>query len=127
MQFQLPRTLNISQNAIEENAPLQKLIEINQKNAWDTLKKPERFQEGCDVKKLRQLNELRNEILISSDDDTILRGRKIVIPRKLRPQAINLALVDHQGLVKTKKLIHEKVPCKSVSRNAKQTRSIRKH
>ena len=40
--------------------------------------------------------------------DNILYGKRIVIPKKLRQQAIQLAHHGHQGLVKTKKLLREK-------------------
>ena len=39
----------------------------------------------------------------------ILRGNRIVIPSKLREKAVDLAHVGHQGIVKTKSLIREKV------------------
>ena len=39
----------------------------------------------------------------------VLRGNRIVVPSKLRKRAVELAHVGHQGIVKTKILIHEKV------------------
>ena len=70
---------------------------------------------------------------MSSDADILLRGNRVVTPSKLRAQAVKLAHEDHQGLVKTKRLIREKVwfyridsyvewcikkclPCQSVTR-----------
>ena len=39
----------------------------------------------------------------------VLRGNRIIVPSKLRERAIDLAHVGHQGIVKTKSLICEKV------------------
>ena len=39
----------------------------------------------------------------------ILRGTRVIMPKILRQRAINLAHEGHQGLVKTKKLMREKV------------------
>ena len=39
----------------------------------------------------------------------VLRGNRIVVPSKLRERAVDLAHVGHQGIVKTKSLIREKV------------------
>ena len=44
-----------------------------------------------------------------SEADLIIRGNRLVIPTKLRQQVISLAHEGHQGLIKTKKLLREKV------------------
>lgn len=46
---------------------------------------------------------------MATDDDIILRGLRIVILSFLRAHVVNLAHEGHQGLVKTKALLHEKV------------------
>ena len=46
---------------------------------------------------------------MATDDDIILRGLRIVNPSCLRAHVVNLAHEGHQGLVKTKALLHEKV------------------
>ena len=40
---------------------------------------------------------------------TILRGNRLVIPPTLRNKAVDLAHIGHQGVVKTKRLLREKV------------------
>jgi hypothetical protein len=52
---------------------------------------------------------LQDELSESPDDDLLLRGTRIVIPSTLRQQVVNLAHMGHQGLVKTKSLLREKV------------------
>ena len=39
----------------------------------------------------------------------VLTGNRIIIPTSLRSKAIDLAHVSHQGIVKTKRLLREKV------------------
>ena len=50
-----------------------------------------------------------HELSVVSTGDTILRDRRIVIPRSLRQQIIDIAHEGHQGIVKTKQLIRTKV------------------
>ena len=49
-----------------------------------------------------------NEITVTQDG-LLMKGQKIVIPNKLQQQVVDLAHEGHQGLVKTKALIREKV------------------
>ena len=46
---------------------------------------------------------------LSVHDGTILRGHRLVTPHSLQNKAIDLAHVGHQGIVKTKRLLREKV------------------
>ena len=50
---------------------------------------------------------LKDELLVYSG--VVLRGNRIVVPSKLRDRSVELAHVGHQGIVKTKRLIREKV------------------
>ena len=45
---------------------------------------------------------------MNSDSDVILHGNRIIIPT-LQQRAISIAHEGHQGLVKTKKLLREKI------------------
>ena len=55
------------------------------------------------------LNRIRHELSISHKHCILLRGTKIVIPKKLRKSTIKLAHAGHQGIVKTKQLLRETV------------------
>ncbi|XP_033114046.1 uncharacterized protein K02A2.6-like [Anneissia japonica] len=46
---------------------------------------------------------------LSVEDNVILRDTRIVLPTSLRSRAVDLAHKSHQGIVKTKQLIREKV------------------
>ena len=61
-----------------------------------------------DIAALRSFAALRSELTVSSDG-VVLRGSSIVIPKSLQQRVIELAHEGHQGIVKTKKLLREKV------------------
>jgi hypothetical protein len=46
---------------------------------------------------------------LSVCDGLIIRGTRLVLPKSLQHQAIELAHTGHQGIVKTKRLLREKV------------------
>ena len=46
---------------------------------------------------------------ISVHDGLVLRGHRLILPQSLQNQAIEIAHQSHQGIVKTKKLIREKI------------------
>lgn len=51
---------------------------------------------------------IRHELTVT-DDDVVLRDRRIIVPSSLRDHVINLAHEGHQGIVKTKRLLRTKV------------------
>ena len=50
---------------------------------------------------------IRNELSVY--DGIVLRGTRIVIPAELQSKVVDLAHVGHQGIVKTKRLLREKI------------------
>ncbi|XP_060559067.1 uncharacterized protein K02A2.6-like [Ruditapes philippinarum] len=50
---------------------------------------------------------LRNEL--SVHNNIVLRGNRIVIPQGLRPKVLQIAHETHQGIVKTKQMLREKI------------------
>jgi transposase InsO family protein len=73
---------------------LQKVVTAISLNNWTdpTVERYRRFQD---------------ELMVC--DEVILRGNRIVLPQSLLNRAIELAHLGHQGIVKTKKLLREKV------------------
>ena len=127
-------------NVTKQDPTLSKDIEFIQANKWTTLEKPKEIPLGINIDELHALFKLRDELTVSSEADILLRGNRVVIPSKLRAQAVKLAHEGHQGLVKNKRLIREKVwfyqidsyveecikkclPCQSVTR-PKSPRSL---
>ena len=61
------------------------------------------------IAELRAYKLLKQELSLTPESDLIIRKNRLVIPTKLRHQVISLAHEGHQGLIKTKKLLCEKV------------------
>ena len=59
------------------------------------------------ISKSNQYFRFRNEMSVV--DGVLMRGMRIVIPSKLRKQTLELAHEGHQGIVKTKLRLREKV------------------
>ncbi len=78
----------------EKDSTLQSLIKAIKTDRWTD-------SEILDYKRLK------DKLLAYSG--VVLRGNRIVVPSKLRERAIELAHVGHQGILKTKRLILEKV------------------
>ncbi len=50
---------------------------------------------------------IRSELTVNNN--VVLRGTRLVIPESLRPRVLSLAHETHQGVVKTKQMLREKV------------------
>ena len=102
-------TLTDIQNATTADPTLCKVIQFIKGGTWGSLSEKQDFADRVDVAALKSFHRIENELTVTATDDTVLRGSKIVIPNSLQVRAISLAHEGHQGLVKTKKLIREKV------------------
>ena len=100
--------INIIRRAVEEGSTCQKLIELLQNNSWNSLN-ADNLTPEINIAELRTYELLKQELSLTPEADHIIRGNRFVIPTKLRQQVISLAHEGHQGLVKTKKLLREKV------------------
>ena len=58
---------------------------------------------------LMPFRKVQLELTAANDSDIILRGTRIIIPQSLQLRAVKLAHESHQGIVKTKQLLREKV------------------
>jgi hypothetical protein len=108
----VPIALGIEQlrKAVKQDSTLQALIEILQNNTWNSLAtKQPADNTDIDLDELKAFKKIQHELSLTPVVDLILRGNRLVIPKQLRKQVIQLAHEGHQGLVKTKKLIREKV------------------
>ena len=63
---------------------------------------------------------IKDELTINSEN-VVLRGHRIVIPSALQQRAVDLAHDSHQGLVKTKALLREKVWFPGIDKIAQTT------
>ena len=115
-------TLLEIQEATKTDQTLQYLAGIIRSNEWQsinsTLQTP-----GHDISipELKAFSNVKDELTANEHDNIILRGSRIVFPASLRLKAIQIAHEGHQGLVKTKKLLREKVWFPGIDNLAKQT------
>ena len=92
-----PKALSLStiKEAINQDPVLQFLRECIMKNNWPK------------VSMTRPYHGIRHELIVV--DDIILRGSRILMPTSLRERTLKLVHEGHQGIVKTKRLLREKV------------------
>ncbi|CAB4012329.1 PREDICTED: uncharacterized protein K02A2.6-like [Paramuricea clavata] len=107
-----PKAMTLQQirEATQNDPTLQHAAHIIQKNLWHTLDTTTFSKDTViDIRELKLLRNIKDELTVSNDKNIILRDTGIVIPKSLRADAIRLAHVGHQGIVKTKSLMREKV------------------
>ena len=63
---------------------------------------------------------VKDELTVNDQSYIILKNSRIVVPEVLRQKAIKLAHEGHQGLVKTKQSLREKVWIPGIDRLAKR-------
>ncbi|GFR81604.1 transposon Ty3-G Gag-Pol polyprotein [Elysia marginata] len=87
-------TLGEVKKATKNDLQLQKVMTAIQSGKWEK-------------KSLSSFSNIRDELSVY--DGVVLRNHRQVIPSSLHHQVVTLAHDSHQGIVKTKKLIREKV------------------
>ena len=117
----IPKAMSLDeiQQATKADSTLQRLAEIIHMEQWESIIRGSTY-EGVDCSELQLFSKVKDELTVNDDSDIILRGSRIVIPTSLRQRAISLAHEGHQGLVKTKKLLREKVWFPRIDEEAKQ-------
>jgi len=117
----VPKAMTLSeiQQATKEDNTLQCLMDVIRQNKWDLVENNELQVEGVDERELKLFSKVKDELTVS-EMNIILRDTRIVVPTALRDKAIMLAHEGHQGLVKTKKLLREKVWFPGIEEHAKQ-------
>ena len=84
-------------------------------NQWD-----EQDITGADLADLKLFRKVKDDLTVNHDNSVILRGNCIVIPTSLQNRAMVLAHEGHQGIVKTKKLVREKIWFPGIEARVKQ-------
>ena len=87
-----------------KDATLQEVARCIRSVQWD-----ERSPTGVDAAALSSLNNIHAELPLLPDNELILRDTRIVIPHALQARTLAIAHEGHQVLVKTKRLLREKV------------------
>ena len=102
-----PKPLKIQdiEEATRSDATLKAVAEAVAKGNWHHVVK-----HCCvDVEEFCLLEQVKDELTVSASGNQILCGTRLVIPKSLHEHVVNLAHEGHQGLVKTKSLLREKV------------------
>ena len=102
----VPKALTLEEVKKEtlRDQTIQEVINSMQKNRWS--KSP---MEGINMAEYKAFERIQYELGYSQEKDILLRGSRIVIPQSLQHRALQLAHQGHQGIVKTKQLLREKV------------------
>ena len=102
----IPQAMTLAelQEATRADVTLQHLMGVIRSGRWD-----DPVADGVDKAQFTQFVHVRDELSVNSDSNLVLRGCRIVIPTSLQQRAVELAHEGHQGLVKTKRLVREKV------------------
>ena len=103
----VPKAMTLQEIKLEteKDSSLQALIKAIETDLWTD---PE----------VQEYKKVKDELLVYKG--TILRGNRIVVPNTLRNRAVDLAHVGHQGIVKIKQLIREKVWFPGVDKMVKE-------
>ena len=113
-------TLQEIQQATTEDATMQCLMHLTRTQEWHNLDKlPEQFKDA-NITELKLFKQVKDDLTINDQSNIILRGSRIVIPEALRDRAISIAHEGHQGLVKTKQLLREKIWFPRIDDSVKQ-------
>ena len=91
-------TLEEIKEGYKEDDDMQVLIKVIENNKW---------HEMCNDNAYAGLKKVKDEISVYNG--FVIRGYRIVIPVTLQHKAVDLAHIGHQGIVKTKGLLREKV------------------
>ena len=92
----VPKAMTVQEIKLEtrKDTELQTLIKAIETDDWTS----------ADIKEFKSV---KDELTVYNG--MVLRGNRIVVPKALRDKAVELAHAGHQGIVKTKRLIREKV------------------
>ena len=119
----VPRAMTLSeiQQATKSDATMQHLAKLIRSDLWRSLNcKDEKLDATISLQELQLFRRVKDELTVCDNSEIILRGSRIVLPASLRQHALNIAHEGHQGLVKTKQLLREKVWFPGIDMMAKQ-------
>ena len=102
-----PNSISLDEikEATQQDPVLQLAMEALMTNNWHNAKLQ---VTGQDRSSLDSLHRLRNELSVTTSN-VLLRDQRIIIPQSLRKRIVDIAHEGHQGIVKTKHLLREKV------------------
>ena len=100
-----PVPVEVIRQHTTQDATLQAVMKALHSGNWHLY----RNESGVDKQIFDRCHLLREELSANPDYDLLLRDTRIVIPSSLQQNVVDLAHMGHQGIVKTKALLREKV------------------
>ena len=105
-EFSTPKAFCIKDIATETNKDneLSILKKFIRENNWYTLNEPQKhsYLKEVSIETLKRYRKIKDELTISLKHDVILKGHRIVLPKKFEKDAVKICHVGHQGIEKTK-------------------------
>ena len=95
------------QEETSEDPTLSMFATLIQNNSWHTME--DVSNSSVNVNEVTLFHKLKDELTVHNNAQLILRGSRLILPQSLRKKAIELAHEGHQGIVKTKRLLREKI------------------
>ena len=97
----VPKSVTLDEVKMEtlRDATLQTVAQLIRSGQWHTVNSI----------LLKPYHTVKDELTTSDNFDLLLRGNRIVIPEVLQQRVLSLAHGGHQGIIKTKALLREKV------------------
>ena len=102
-------TLPEIQEATTRDVTLQCVAELIRNQSWNNFDSLTQQFQDVDITELKLFKRVKDDLTVNYETNIILRNNRIVIPTVLRDKAISIAHEGHQGLVKTKQLLREKI------------------
>ena len=113
-------TLDEIQLATKQDKTLQCLSWLIRSQQWHKIQALPTEHQEADKSELLKFKQVKDELTVSDESDVILRNSRVIIPSELREKAISIPREGHQGLVKTKQLLREKVWFPGIDQLAKR-------
>ena len=104
----VPRAMTLNEVKCESlnDKTIQQAIEYTRNGKWFELKKLQDSE--IDILELQSYRSIQDELVIHNEN-ILMRGNRIVMPRTLRDRAVRIAHEGHQGISKTKAFIRSKI------------------
>ena len=106
--YAIPTAMSLQQvqDVTLTDATMIRLVELIHSGKWYEANKP---SANVDTNFIMRCARIKDELTTTRERDIVLWGHRIVLPKSLQQQVISLAHSGHQGLLKTKQLLHTKV------------------
>ena len=114
-------TLEEIQSATKRDKTLQCVSWLIRNGEWHKIDNLPAEHQEANTTELKLFSKIKDELTVGEDGlDIVLKSSRIVVPAELREKAIALAHEGHQGLVKTKCLLREKVWFPGIDQSVKR-------